>query len=103
LYGSPLNWNYKDYGHLATKDTWFRNLWELMDDFGALLTMQDADQLLGAREDDRPLMAEFHRVGYRNLDLEALNVVRRHRNLLHRAPLRHLEEQWEDACQVCGI
>ena len=83
LYGSPLNWNYKDYGHLATKDTWFRNLWELMDDFGASLTMQDADQLLGAREDDRPLMAEFHRVGYRDLDLEALNVVRRHRNLLH--------------------
>jgi hypothetical protein len=83
LYGSPLNWNYKDYGHLATKDTWFRNLWELMDEFDASLTMQDVDQLLGAREDDGPLTAEFHRVGYRDLDLEALNVVQRHRNLLH--------------------
>jgi hypothetical protein len=26
LYGSPLDWSYKDYGNLSTKSTWFHNL-----------------------------------------------------------------------------
>ena len=83
LYGSPLDWVYNDFGHLATEGTWFQNLWELMDEFQASLTMQGSDQIHTARENDRYLMSEFHHVGYRSCDLEALKVIRRYRNLLH--------------------
>jgi hypothetical protein len=30
LYGRPLDWSYKDYGHLSTESTWFNNLWTLV-------------------------------------------------------------------------
>jgi hypothetical protein len=28
FYGSLLQWSYKDFGHLSTESTWFRNLWQ---------------------------------------------------------------------------
>jgi hypothetical protein len=30
LYSSPLQWNYAEFGHLATDATWFQNLWHLV-------------------------------------------------------------------------
>jgi hypothetical protein len=30
LYGSPLDWSYKDYGNLSTESTWLQNLWTLV-------------------------------------------------------------------------
>jgi hypothetical protein len=30
LYGIPLQWSCKDFGHLSTESTWFRNLWQLV-------------------------------------------------------------------------
>jgi hypothetical protein len=39
--------------------------------------------LQGIRENDRPLMAEFYRVGYQAKQMVALNVVRCYQNLLH--------------------
>jgi hypothetical protein len=30
IYGSPLQWSYKDFGNLSIESTWFRNLWQLV-------------------------------------------------------------------------
>jgi hypothetical protein len=63
LYGSPLDWNNGDYGHLSTEDTWFLNLWQLMDTFNATLTFCAEDQVWGVQEGNCPLMSEFFWVG----------------------------------------
>ncbi len=83
LYGSPLDWNYGDYGHLSMEDTWFWNLWQLRDTFNAMLTFCAEDQVRGVQEGNRPLMSEFFQVGYRGSNLAVLNIVQRHQNLLH--------------------
>jgi hypothetical protein len=38
LYSSPLDWNYKDNGHLPNEVTWFHKLWNLTHLFNATLT-----------------------------------------------------------------
>jgi hypothetical protein len=83
LYDCPLDWNYNNFGHLATENSWFCNLWNLTHTFHATLIFQPEDQVHGARERDQPLMSEFFWVGYRGSDLNALNIVHRFCNLLH--------------------
>jgi ribonuclease HI len=83
LYGSPLDWSYEDYGHLATGETWFGNLWHLVHVFGVRLSFRSEDTVTRVRAHDRSLISEFFRIGYKGRDLAALNVVRRFRNLLH--------------------
>ena len=67
----------------STVDSWFRNLWELVQYFSVDLVLQAEDLLQNVREGDRSLMSEFFRIGYRGHQLTALNIVRRCRNLLH--------------------
>jgi hypothetical protein len=83
LYDTPFSWNYDNYGHLSTKDTWFQNLWQLTHTFNAELEFHKEDSIQETREGDRSLMSEFFRIGYRGKDLLALNVMRKFRNLLH--------------------
>jgi hypothetical protein len=58
LYGCPLDWNYDNFSPLATKNLWFRNLWNLTHSFHETLTFQPEDQVRGAWEHDQPLMSE---------------------------------------------
>jgi hypothetical protein len=83
LYGSPLNLNYENYGHLSTEATWFHNLWNLTHSFNTTLTFRMEDQVHGAREHDHSLMSEFFHVGCHGNDLSALNIVCCIHNLIH--------------------
>ncbi len=83
LYGSPFVWSYKDVGHLATESTQFRDLWNLVYTFAADVSFRTEHLVHGIWENDRSLMLEFYRIGYRGKDLLALNIVRHYRNLLH--------------------
>ncbi len=83
LYGSPLQWSYKDFGHLSTESTWFQNLWQLVQLFKVDLSFRDEDLMHRVQENDRALMSEFFCLGYRGRDLAALNIVRLFCNLLH--------------------
>ena len=38
MYGNTLGYNYKKYSPLATDGTWFKNIWELMNDFDVMAT-----------------------------------------------------------------
>ena len=83
LYDNPLSWPFDDYGVLSTEGTWFHNLWELSDRYHTHISIRSEDLVTGIRVNDRSLMSEFFRLGYRGRDLVALNIVRRFRNLLH--------------------
>jgi hypothetical protein len=64
LYGSPFDWSYKDFGHLATESTWFCDLWNLVHVFAADVSFCSEDLVQGVRENGRSLMSEFFRIGY---------------------------------------
>ncbi len=83
LYGSPLDWSYKNYGHLSIESTWFHNLWTLVHYFKANIMFCKEDTVQGLRENDRSLMSEFFCVGYRGKDLVSLNIVRQFCDILH--------------------
>ncbi len=80
LYGSPRRSGYADYGHLATEDTWFQNLWVLIDYFGMEVEIQDSNLIQGARMGDRSIVSKFFCLDYQQL--VALNIVWLFRNLL---------------------
>jgi hypothetical protein len=48
LHGSPLQWSYKDFGHLSSESTLFRNLWQLVQLFKVDLSFRDEDLMHGA-------------------------------------------------------
>jgi hypothetical protein len=83
LYGSPLDWSYKDYGHLSTESTWLHNLWTLVHYFKASITFHEEDTVQGLRENNRSLMSDYFCVGYCRKDLVSLNIVRWFCNILH--------------------
>ncbi len=83
LYNNPLRWSFSDYGHLSTEATWFRNLWELLHNYEAELVIWKDDQVRGIWDGDWSLISKFFWLGYQGKDLEALNIVRRYRNLIH--------------------
>jgi hypothetical protein len=83
LYETPLPWSYLDYGQLSTEATWFQNLWLLAFTFGASIIINKNNQVCKIWENDRSLMSEFFRIGYRGRSLVALNIAHRFRNLFH--------------------
>jgi hypothetical protein len=83
LYGSPLQWQYEEYGTLLTDATWFHNLWQLVSLCGAEVCFRSKDMITRIRENDCSLTAKFYQVGYQGKHLESLNIMRRFRNLLH--------------------
>jgi hypothetical protein len=41
MYGNPFNHDYNRFSLLGTDRTWFRNLWELVNDFNVTATLGD--------------------------------------------------------------
>jgi hypothetical protein len=91
LHGSPLQWKYSEYGHLATEATWFQNLWLLVSTYEVDTSFRDEDMVQGIRENDCSLIAEFYRIGYQGKQLTGLNIVRCFRNLLHVSDIVHCD------------
>ena len=84
LYGNPFAWDYKTFSKLATDGSWFKNLWELGDYLGITLKLHPKYHMQPIRDRDKPLMLEFARAGFDSpQQLEALNTMRKHKNLLH--------------------
>ena len=74
-------------GVLATKNTWFENLWQLCEYFGLKVHMQKGAWLGPVREGDVALMLAFWDLGYRGTDLKRLNRVRKFLCVLHKSDL----------------
>jgi hypothetical protein len=82
LYGNTLGYNYKCFAVLATVNTWFKNVWELLHDFNVHASFDDKYQLHPIRDGDHLLMELFLR-RYGGPDLASLNVFRQHKNIVH--------------------
>ena len=58
LYGSPLDWSYEDFCHLATKSTWFHDFWNLVRTFAVDVSFRTDDLVHGVWENGRSLMLD---------------------------------------------
>ena len=87
LYGDILSYSWKDMGCLATRNTWFENLWQLCEHFGLKVHTQREAWLGPVRDGDVALMLAFWDLGYRGTDLKRLNRVRKFLCVLHKSDL----------------
>jgi hypothetical protein len=70
---------------LATSNTWFRNIWELVWYFNIWLHVNAAFQLKAVHWGDIPLMSEFMCTGdFSQPDLISLNIMHMHKKLIHK-------------------
>jgi hypothetical protein len=82
LYRNTLGYEYKCFAVLATDNTWFKNVWELLHDFNAHASFDEKYQLHPIRDGDHSLMELFSR-HYGGPNLASLNVFRQHKNIVH--------------------
>jgi hypothetical protein len=82
MYGNTLAYDYTWFSGLATNNTWFKNVWELMHDFRVEAAFSNEFQLHPIWVGDALLMDLFSR-HYGGSDLSALNIFRQHKKVVH--------------------
>ncbi len=83
LYGNTMDYDYKAYSILARNNKWFKNVYEIVHYFNILLVFHSEYHLQPARQGDRSLMSEFSHIGYRQMELGLLNIIRMHKMVTH--------------------
>jgi hypothetical protein len=79
LYGNTMDYDYKAYLILAMNNTWFKNIWELVHYFKRRLVFYSEYHLQPTGQGDRSLISEFFHIGYRQMELGSLNIMRIHK------------------------
>jgi hypothetical protein len=80
LYGNTMDYNFKRYSMLATNNTWFKNVWELVLYFNVSLNFNEDFQLKPIRLGDQSLMSKFLRYkDFGIVDIVPLNIMRMHK------------------------
>jgi hypothetical protein len=82
MYGNTLAYDYTRFSGLATNNTWFKNVWELMHDFRVKAAFSNEFQLHPIRVGDASLMDLFSR-HHSGSDLSALNIFRECKKVVH--------------------
>ncbi len=82
LYGNVFGYKYNHLSALATDHTWFKNIWELLQEFKVDASFGASAQLQPVRKGDRSLMSEFSKF-YSGRDLQNLNVFRQFKKVIH--------------------
>jgi hypothetical protein len=82
MYRNSLGYSYNWYLVLATNNTWFKNVWELLHDFDVKVTFGEDYQLHPIHEGDYFLIDLFSR-HYSGADLASLNVFCQHKHVIH--------------------
>ena len=82
VYGNVFDLDYRTYSILATNDTWFKNVWELIHEFEIKATFGTDVQLFPLRKGDKSLMSEFYKY-YSGDDLQTLNICRQYKKVIH--------------------
>ncbi len=83
LYGNLMDYDHKAYSILATNNTWFKNDWELVCYFKIQLVFHSEYHSQPTQQDNRSLMSEFFCIGYRQIELGLLNIMRIHKMVIH--------------------
>jgi hypothetical protein len=82
LSGNTFSYDYTTFSDLATDGTWFKNVWELLNEFQVTAEFGREHQLAPIRSGDRSLMNLFSQ-HYRGHDLESINVFHQHKKAIH--------------------
>jgi hypothetical protein len=82
MYGNPFSLNYELYSILATNETWFKNVWELLQKFKTIATFSADNHIHPVRVGDQSLMQECSRF-YGRRDLQALNIYPQYKKSIH--------------------
>jgi hypothetical protein len=84
LHGNTMDNNYKSHSMLATDNTWFKNIWELVSYFNVSLNFDLDYQLKQFRCGNSSLMSKFLR--YKEFGIAeviSLNIMRMHKKVIH--------------------
>jgi hypothetical protein len=81
LYRNSLGYNYDHFSILAKDNTWFKNVWELLNDFNVGATFGRDYQLHRICTDNQLLMALFS-LHYSGPDLASLNIYCQHKKVI---------------------
>jgi hypothetical protein len=82
LYGNTLGYNYNTFSDLVMDGTWFKNVWELLNDFQITAEFGGDHQLFPMRTGDCSLMDLFSQ-HYHGQELVSLNTFRQHKKVIH--------------------
>jgi hypothetical protein len=82
LYGNTLAYDYEKFACLATDKTWFKNVWELLQEFEVEASFGLDLQIHPMRAGDASLMELFLNY-YSGSDLASLNLFRQHKKVIH--------------------
>ncbi len=84
LYGNTIDYNYKSHSMLATDNTWFKNVWELVSYFNVSLNFDLDYQLKPIRRGDSSLMSKFlHYKEFGIAEVISLNIMRMNKKVIH--------------------
>ncbi len=84
LYGNTMSYKYKKHSMLLTKNTWYKNVWELCHYYNIWLNFIGDLHLKPVRKGDKSLMSEFMQFGeFTCADFVALYIMRMHKNVIH--------------------
>ncbi len=85
LYGNTMDYDYKTHSMLATSDSWFKNIWELVWYFNVRMHFSAAFWLRAVHWGDISLISEFMRTGnFSQPDLILLNIMCMHKKNIHK-------------------
>ncbi len=88
LYGNTMGYKYKTHFILATNNTWFKNVWELVSYFNIRIHFNEDFQFKPIRQGDSSLMSEFICFGdLSSTDLVSLNIMHMHKNVIHKSDI----------------
>ena len=91
MYGNIFSRAWEEFNVLATKHTWYYNLWELCHRLDVELEVDEKYHNKPVRQGDRSIINVAIEKGCRNKTLESINVVRKHLNLIHLSDLVHCD------------
>ncbi len=84
LYGNTMDYNYKRHSMLATNNTWFKNVRELVSYFNVSLNFDEDYQFKPIRWGNKSLMSKFlHYMEFGIADVVSLNIMRMHKKVIH--------------------
>jgi hypothetical protein len=82
LYGNTFSYDYTTFSDLAMDGTWFKNVWELLNEFQVTAEFGREHQLAPTRSGDCSIMNLFLQ-HYCGCDLESLSVFCQHKKAIH--------------------
>ena len=87
IYGNIFSISWEEFNVLATKHTWYYNLWELCHILDVVLEVDVKHHIKPVRQGDRSIVDVTIEKGYTGKPLESVHVVWKHLNLMYLSDL----------------